>query len=135
MECEELMLKASVTPLRQEATSLSRHYENQKRFLFAYSAAMLRSPCVATPDSQIIENGSRGSTALMRVLAERCGWPEVAFLRLMPVRNPEKDARWAGRLNAEDLGTGLLLGAGIDYPALTASRISVLFNAIDQRGL
>merc|ERR1712039_460748 len=129
------MLKASMAPLQHEAASLLQRYETQKRFLFAYASALLRAPSADAPDRLHTDSGCSGITALVKSLARRCRSPEVAFLRLMPVgRNKESEGLWHGRLSAEELGTGLLLGVGIDYPAVTGAKVSNLFGAIDQRG-
>ncbi|OLP86159.1 hypothetical protein AK812_SmicGene32765 [Symbiodinium microadriaticum] len=77
--------------------------------------------------------------ALIQVLASRYGWPEVrfqveanalresvAFLRI--------DRRGAGRLGATELRMGLLLGARIDFPAVTGLTAEALLSAMDSRG-
>ncbi|CAL1144324.1 unnamed protein product, partial [Cladocopium goreaui] len=50
---------------------------------------------------------------------------EVAFLRL--------DRRGSGRLGAQELRMGLLIGAAVDFPAITGLTAEALFSAIDWR--
>lgn len=130
---EELVLRASLAQLHKEIGSLSQHYEQQKRLLGTYTAALARPPpCVRKqgmppqPPRPSGQQGSRGVVALIRMLAQMCGSPEVAFLAM--------DVRKSGRLSPSGLNLGLLLGLGLDYVATTGLKLRTLFAALDQRG-
>ncbi|CAK0909020.1 unnamed protein product, partial [Prorocentrum cordatum] len=96
-------------------------------------AALLRGPrpgpalsgSAGAPGAPAAASGS-GMAALIRELALRCGWPEVAFLHL--------DVRGAGQLTEADLRLGLLLGAGIDFAAVAGLTIGEIFRAIVRPG-
>jgi len=77
-------------------------------------------------DPHAAARAGRGLKSLIKVLAQKFGWPEVAFLRL--------DLRGSGRLGHEELRMGLLLGAHVDFPALTGLKAEALLTALDRRG-
>merc|ERR1712014_373824 len=83
LEAEEMAMLARSRPLATEAEALTEHYDQQKRFLFAYSAALSRGiPRRDSVLSDSLPSGSTGITALIQALAKQCGSPEVAFLML-----------------------------------------------------
>jgi len=186
LEAEQHVLESSVAPLHEEVGALTRHYEQQKRLLFAFGAALQRrqkygnnrdlglghvpgmradrndqsssDEIESTPTTPVHTRRKRPNSAgssssasrlhgrtdslsrrpaptnsshagvrrLIRELARRCGTPEVAFYQM--------DARGAGRLGAEDLEIGLLLGVCLDYWAITGLTAIELFTAMDRRG-
>lgn len=134
---QERELGQKAAYLGRESAALAERYEELKRVLFACMASLLRGPADAQepvhPEEEMpsasvaAPDGRRGGVAaLIHLLARKYGWPEVAFLRI--------DIRRLGRLSAEDLALGLLLGAGVDYPRVTGLTVHALFAAMDRRG-
>jgi len=131
LEVEECMLEAAMPTLFQETEALAHYYEQRKRSLFAYGALLqrfLRRDCHTETEKHSngqTGNGSGGVPALIRMLAQRCGSPEVAFFCL--------DIRGSGRLSPDDLDVGLLLGVGIDHRLTTGLALRDLFSMLDRR--
>jgi len=128
----ERELAAQLSYKGEERIALKGKYDRLKERLFTYGAALLRRvPRHSVRHHPPVLDDSartpRGIQALMHVLAQRFGWPQVAFLQL--------DIRRRGRLNVEDFHLGLLLGLGVDYPRLTGLSINSLFSAIDRRNV
>ncbi|CAJ1421059.1 unnamed protein product [Effrenium voratum] len=125
LQGEEQTATARSQELEREVKSLDQSYKRYRDLCYTYGAAILR-----TPDgflgAKSEDSKRRGIEALVEVLANRFGWPEVAFLRL--------DRRGAGRLGAQELRMGLLLGAKVDFPAVTGLTAEALLAAIDRRG-
>lgn len=132
LHAEETMLRASVAPLHRELGSLQHRYEKLKQLLFTYGSTLMRPPWEPLP-LQKGKDGKRQSASeldgmelLIRQLARRCGSPEVAFISLAP----------RGRINTpEELGARLILGAGIDFPAVTGLTARQIFANLDRRGV
>jgi len=131
LQGEERTTSLRAQQLEREATSVAQAYERYKEVCFVYGAAMQRS---SGPTSQLGKLQAkddphrpvrRGVDALIEALASRFGWPEVAFLRM--------DRRGSGRLGAQELRMGLLIGAGLDFPAITGLTAEALLSAIDRR--
>jgi len=125
----ERELAARLAYKREECIAFKNKYSTLKQRLFVYAAALLRRvPRHAArheaPLPQDSISAPQGIEALIHALAQRCGWPEVAFLHL--------DIRRRGRLNMEDFHLGLLLGLGMDYPRITGLSVNSLFSAIDR---
>ncbi|CAE7217506.1 unnamed protein product [Symbiodinium natans] len=125
LKAEERTAAARSRELDREVHGLASGYERYKRLCFVYTAALLRAPKLS---QQLQEDTKpkRGLDALIQALASRYGWPEVAFLHI--------DRRGAGRLGATELRMGLLLGARIDFPAVTGLTAEALLSAMDSRG-
>lgn len=117
-ESEEALLSAAVEPLGRELDALTERYEEQKRLLAVYTSSIMRGPL---PPGNIHQR-SQGMHTLIRSLATCFGSAEVAFLSL--------DPRGIGRLEAADLHAGLLLGARIDYEALTGLQAQELLSPV-----
>ncbi|CAE7853750.1 unnamed protein product, partial [Symbiodinium sp. KB8] len=125
LKAEERTAAARRRELDREVHGLASSYDRYKHLCYVYGAALLRTPHLGQP----LEDGAKpkpGLDALIQVLASRYGWPEVAFLRI--------DRRGAGRLGATELRMGLLLGARIDFPAVTGLTAEALLSAMDSRG-
>jgi len=128
LQGEERTTLGRAQQLEREAASLAKAYERYKETCFVYGAAILRSSGPTSKlGNQDLERRPvrRGVDALIETLASRFGWPEVAFLRL--------DRRGSGRLGAQELRMGLLIGAAVDFPAITGLTAEALFSAIDWR--
>jgi len=130
----ERELDARLACMQEESSALRRKYDLLKQRLFIYAAALVRQvPCrsahdqLPTPPDAARTSASRGIEALIGMLAQCCGWSEVAFLQL--------DVRRRGRLNSEGLHLSLLLGLGVDYPRLTGLSIQSLFSKLDRRNV
>lgn len=127
LKAEEKTAAARRRELDREVHGLASSYDRYKHLCYVYGAALLRTPHLGQPlEDQDGSKPKRGLDALIQVLASRYGWPEVAFLRI--------DRRGAGRLGATELRMGLLLGARIDFPAVTGLTAEALLSAMDSRG-
>eukprot|EP00931_Biecheleriopsis_adriatica_P101679 TRINITY_DN7676_c0_g1_i12.p1 TRINITY_DN7676_c0_g1~~TRINITY_DN7676_c0_g1_i12.p1 ORF type:complete len:1419 (+),score=370.51 TRINITY_DN7676_c0_g1_i12:1474-5730(+) len=132
LQGDERAASARARQLEREARDLAQAYERSKQLCFTYGAAILRTPgsrgiLGQRPGATSKASKTRGLDALIEVLAQRYGWAEVAFLRL--------DRRGAGRLGPVELRMGLLLGARIDFPAVTGLTAEALLAAMDRRGV
>lgn len=125
LQGEQQTASARSQQLEREAKSLALAYDRCKEMCFVYGAAILRNAASAQLGKERKASSRRGVEALIEALALRFGWPEVAFLRL--------DRRGSGRLGAQELRMGLLLGAGLDFPAVTGLTAEALLAAIDRR--
>eukprot|EP00913_Durusdinium_trenchii_P006846 g6437.t1 len=111
---------------QQTASARSQQLEREAKSLaLAYDRCKEMNAASAQLGKERKASSRRGVEALIEALALRFGWPEVAFLRL--------DRRGSGRLGAQELRMGLLLGAGLDFPAVTGLTAEALLAAIDRR--
>lgn len=114
LEAERRALAEARRRLASQLQSLEANFAQLRQRLFAYAA----------PEGEAERPRCGGLEALVRLLAAHYGSPESAFLRI--------DLHRAGRLGPEDLGTGLLLGAGVEYQALTGLSVSAIFRCLDR---